>query len=492
MALLAAPRLPGRAASLSSELLPAQDSLLPLIASPRSPRPPPPMGDDSLRQSSFMLTKVRGAFVAVVSASLWGSLGCCGQGGCVGSCALEVVVLTDAGRVQSHAQVDPEGTRTVADTASPRRWNSAHSKAGCSPRARVRRTTGLKTVPKVMPSIDDVSDFLVANDLAQHVPAFRTNKVDGRVLLKLTDDHLKRLGMRALAHRQTLVHHRKLWFDQLKQDHGDTRAVPRRPTVADLDKQVKRAEAKVRDLTRQIDREDAKLSPSKSELERLYAEVDKVESRTAIVSANARIEHQMSSSLPPDPSDSVDVTLPASWMRRWNSFNSSGWNFLMERSTADFQPGEDGALPPLPRPEETLVQVPGGVAFREKWAVEMGKENESMRLDSIARGDKVEQERFQQAMHITTMMHRAFRAAAYQPGGSNLKHLLRQYDRDNAGTIDARQFLHAVRTHGRISNRILTDADVMKLFAFLDQEGNNEITADQFTDFLSRAPGSPR
>lgn len=115
-----------------------------------------------------------------------------------------------------------------------------------------------------------------------------------------------------------------------------------------------------------------------------------------------------------------------------------------------------------------------------------------MRLDSIVRGDKVEQERFQQALHITTMMHRAFRAAAYQVGGSNLKHLFRQYDKENSGTIGPRQFLHAVRTHGKISSRLLTDADVMKLFAFLDENGNNEITADQFADFLSRAPGSPR
>jgi Ca2+-binding EF-hand superfamily protein len=441
MALLAAARV---GAARSSELLPPQDSLLPLLSSPRSPRPP-----QAIRQSSCMVT-------------------------------------------QSVALMDPEGTRTFADTASPRRWNSAQSKAGCSPRARIRRTTGLKTVPRVMPSIDDVSDFLLANELGQHVPAFRTNKVDGRILLKLTDDNLKRLGMRALAHRQTLVHHRKLWFDQIKQDHGDTRVVPRRATVADLEKQVKRAEVKVRELTRQIEKEEAKLSPRQSELERLYAEVDKVESRTAIVAKSARIEHQMSSSLPPDPSDSVDVTLPASWMRRWNSFNSSSWSFLMERSNAAFQPEEDGSLPALPRPEETLVQVPGGVAFRESWAVAMGQENEAMRMASIARGDKVEQERFQQALHITTMMHRAFRAAAYQSGGSNLKQLFRQYDRENTGKIDAHQFLHAVRVHGKISSRLLADEDVLKLFAFLDQDGDNEITAEEFDDFLSRAPGSPR
>ena len=438
MSLLAAARV---GVSVSSELAPPQDSLLPLISTPRPPMEP--------RQSSMGLT-------------------------------------------MSQATLDPEGTRTIADTASPRRWNSAHSKAGCSPRARIRRTTGLKTVPKIMPSIDDVSDFLVANDLGQHIPAFRTNKVDGRVLAKLTDSHLKRLGMHALAHRQTLVRHRELWFDQLKQDHGDTRAVPRRPTAADLEKRVKQAEAKMRELTRQIEKEDAKLSPSKDELDRLHAEVDKVEARTGVVSANARIEHQMSSALPPHPSDSVDVMLPASWMRRWNSFNSSGWNFLMERSNAEFQPGQDDALPPLPRPEETLVQVPGGLAFRESWAVEMGKENEEMRLSSIARGDKVEEERFRHALHITTMMHRAFRAAAYKPGGSSLSYLFRQYDSNNDGSINARQFLNAVRVHGRISSRVLTDADVMKLFAFLDTDGDNEITADEFSDFLSRAPGSPR
>ena len=391
---------------------------------------------------------------------------------------------------QSQTFTDPEGTRTFADTHSARRWSSAHAHAGASPRARIRRTTGLKTVPKIMPSVDDVSDFLLANDLGQHVPAFRTNKVDGRVLNKLTHDHLKKLGMHALGHRQTLVTHRELWFNQLKADHGDTRAVPRRPTAADLEKQIKASEAKVRDLTRQLDKEAHKLSPSKAELERISGMIDKVEAKTGIVSANARIEFQQSSALPPHPDDSVDVTLPASWMRRWNSFNSSGWNFLVERSNADFQPGMD--LPALPMPEETLVQVPGGLAFRETVAVDQGRMNQRERMASIARGDKVEEERFQHALHITTMMNRAFRAAAYKPGGANLNYLFRQYDTSNTGSINAQQFLHAVRVHGRISSRVLTDGDVMKLFAFLDQDGDNQITAEDFSDFLSRAPGSPR
>ena len=87
-----------------------------------------------------------------------------------------------------------------------RRWNAPNSKVASSPRARIRRTTGLGTVPRVMPNIDDVSDFLLEIGLSQHVPTFRTNKVDGRVLLKLTNDHLKRLGLHALLFRRRIRH----------------------------------------------------------------------------------------------------------------------------------------------------------------------------------------------------------------------------------------------------------------------------------------------
>lgn len=146
----------------------------------------------------------------------------------------------------------------------------------------------------------------------------------------------------------------------------------------------------------------------------------------------------------------------------------------------------------VPRPEETLVQVPGGLAFRETWAVGQGQDNARERQAAIARGDKAEEERFQHALHITTMMNRAFRAAAYKLGGANLNRLFRQYDVESKGSINAHQFLHAVRVHGRISSRVLTDGDVMKLFAFLDQDGDNAITVEEFSDFLSRAPGSPR
>ena len=322
----------------SQELAAPQDSLLPLISSPRSPMPPA-----EPRVSSFVVTQVRRQMHPLEALPVPAALH---LDFFRVSPALPQLRLTPVfSNRQSQTFTDPEGTRTFADTHSARRWSSAHAYAGASPRARIRRTTGLKTVPKIMPSVDDVSDFLLANDLGQHVPAFRTNKVDGRVLIKLTHSHLKKLGMHALGHRQTLVTHRELWFNQLKADHGDTRAVPRRPTAADVEKQIKISEAKVRELTRQLDKEAHRLSPDQGELSRIGGEIDKVEARTGIVSANARIEFQQSSALPPHPDDSVDVTLPASWMRRWNSFNSSGWNFLVERSNADFQPGVD-ELPP--------------------------------------------------------------------------------------------------------------------------------------------------
>ena len=398
---------------------------------------------------------------------------------------------------QSQTLLDPEGAQSVPDAApvrGRRRWNAPNSKVASSPRARIRRTTGLGTVPRVMPNIDDVSDFLLEIGLSQHVPTFRTNKVDGRVLLKLSNDHLKRLGLHALSHRQVLMKEREEWFNQLKAAHGDTRMVPRRPTVAALQKRRVACDEQASALSAVISKEESKLSPNEEELARLQGEMDKINARRPQESDMALlVQPSASGALPPHPADAVEVTLPKSWTRRWNSFNNPGWSFLLERANADFQPEPDSAedMPPLPRPAEEVVAVPGGFAFRESEAVSRGAQDAADRKARIQRGEHIEAERFQHALHITAMMHRNFRAAAYKLGGSSLKYVFGLHDGDGDGMIDGAEFLHAVRTHGKISCRIFSDEDVGTLFRFLDRNGDGLITADEFLSFL-RCAAAPK
>jgi hypothetical protein len=118
----------------------------------------------------------------------------------------------------SQNRIDTEGVihpTSIPPAGSPRRrrWNTPrHPGAAAVPRWRggmlvperpprfsYRRTTGLQSVPRVLPTVDDVAQFLATIGLGRHAPAFVRNRIDGRLLLKLSDDFLKRLGVKALC-----------------------------------------------------------------------------------------------------------------------------------------------------------------------------------------------------------------------------------------------------------------------------------------------------
>jgi hypothetical protein len=51
----------------------------------------------------------------------------------------------------------------------------------------------------------DIADWLQGLGLERYEQAFRDNEIDERVLLKLTADDLKELGVNALGHRRLLL-----------------------------------------------------------------------------------------------------------------------------------------------------------------------------------------------------------------------------------------------------------------------------------------------
>ena len=54
-------------------------------------------------------------------------------------------------------------------------------------------------------TVDNIAEFLKKIKLGQHVQLFTDNDVDGRLLLKLTDDDLKDLGVVNSFHRRKII-----------------------------------------------------------------------------------------------------------------------------------------------------------------------------------------------------------------------------------------------------------------------------------------------
>ena len=54
-------------------------------------------------------------------------------------------------------------------------------------------------------TVDDISEFLTKIKLGHYVQLFTDNDVDGRLLLKLTDDDLKDLGVDNGFHRRKII-----------------------------------------------------------------------------------------------------------------------------------------------------------------------------------------------------------------------------------------------------------------------------------------------
>eukprot|EP01052_Picozoa_sp_SAG31_P018164 SAG31_NODE_1274_length_9050_cov_10.910178_5_plen_320_part_00 len=196
-------------------------------------------------------------------------------------------------------------------------WKSVQSERGRARKAqrgfaRSRHWSSTANMPHAPLTVAEVCALLQQHGLGHHVASFRVNKVDGRILPKLTENLLKRLGMHGAEDRATLM---RLRTDWLKEGRQRTQLVS---------------------------------------------------SATSLASQTARSDRERY--LPSDPmySEYHEVQLPKSWLRRWNSFDySSGWVHLLERAARHDDESTDEVQDVLDELQpEVLVAMPGRLAFR--------------------------------------------------------------------------------------------------------------------------------
>ena len=61
-----------------------------------------------------------------------------------------------------------------------------------------------------------------------------------------------------------------------------------------------------------------------------------------------------------------------------------------------------------------------------------------------------------------------------------------KYDRDNGGTLDAKEFKKLVRTAMRVPKADVSDDDIDVLIRCLDDDGGGEISIDELADFVDK------
>eukprot|EP01051_Picozoa_sp_SAG22_P013172 SAG22_NODE_1448_length_4401_cov_14.320242_2_plen_541_part_00 len=355
---------------------------------------------------------------------------------------------------------DPEGSASFIDhpATARRRWNTPSWKSAQTERGRTRKNqqgfarsrhwSSVANPPHVPLSVAEVGRLLQQHGLGKYVAAFRSNKVDGRILPKLTDNLLKRLGMHGAGDRMLLLKLREGWLKQ----HG------RKPRGG--------------------------LGGS---------------STASFASQTARSDRDRY--LPSDPAlqDYHQVTLPKSWMRRWNSFDhTSGWAYLLERAARQGDgtwdsgdsgggeeggPGGGGGVVDQLQPE-VLVAMPGKLGFRPA-AVHREQQAEARaRYASIRRGEHLDYRQWVAAQGSKARMHRAFRAGAYTWKGADWEQKFERFDSDRDGKVDWPEFLHAMRVDGKVSVRDMSDAQVNEVFRYLDADGSGAIELGEFIRFM--------
>ena len=62
--------------------------------------------------------------------------------------------------------------------------------------------------------------------------------------------------------------------------------------------------------------------------------------------------------------------------------------------------------------------------------------------------------------------------------------LFKHYDRDNSGELDFDEFRRAVRKDGKLTEEVVADADLEKMFAAVDTDGGGSIGLDEFEELL--------
>lgn len=89
------------------------------------------------------------------------------------------------------------------------------------------------------------------------------------------------------------------------------------------------------------------------------------------------------------------------------------------------------------------------------------------------------------------MLHHKLRAAAYVDGGADYDRLFDTYDRDHNGILNFDEFRTAVRRHGAVPARVVSDKALRRLFNAV-AEGDGEVDVGEFIDWLANEQAAPR
>ena len=76
------------------------------------------------------------------------------------------------------------------------------------------------------------------------------------------------------------------------------------------------------------------------------------------------------------------------------------------------------------------------------------------------------------------------RAAAYAVGGVDFAKLFRHYDRDNSGMLKFEEFRSALRRDGKIDPKMMSDAELMRMFCLVDVDAGGLIDRHEFSAWL--------
>ena len=105
------------------------------------------------------------------------------------------------------------------------------------------------------------------------------------------------------------------------------------------------------------------------------------------------------------------------------------------------------------------------------------KENDQQRMSGASDGPMIEQDNLRAAK-------RKLRSLSYGPKGQDPAKLFSHYDRDNSGELNFEEFKAAVRKGGHLSSAVLSDRDLLQLFAAVDTDGSNDVSIAELTSFV--------
>ena len=85
---------------------------------------------------------------------------------------------------------------------------------------------------------------------------------------------------------------------------------------------------------------------------------------------------------------------------------------------------------------------------------------------------------------VREKLNLAWKALSYSERGQDPGKLFKQFNTDNSGHLDVLEFRNAVRKAGQITQEMMSDKAIMRLFREMDTDGGGSVTVEDLTGFL--------